>query len=624
VSREVSTGGRRESSRTADRVALILVWLIGALYLAPFVTRGWVPHDEGCLSHMAERVLAGEIPHKDFDEIYSGGLTYLHALSFRIAGENLVSMRYVLLTFVLLWIPAVYAIARRFSKPVVAGAVTLLALVWSVPNYFASLPSWYNLFFATFGILCLFKNVETGRKSWLFLAGVCGGLSFLVKMVGLYYIAAALLFLLFREGALERSSPAGEPRRSPLLLGVKTAAVLVFVGFLVFLLGSRPQPAEIVNLAVPALSVAAVLLWSEARLRGGPSIPRLRRLLVLAAPFLLGIAVPVALFLLPYALRSAIGDFVRGVFLLPQKRLASAAMVLPRLSTAVPILPYVLLLVFPFRRISRRREWIAALATAALLGLLLAGSKQPEIYYQIWNSARSITAVAILLAGLSLIAPDRETDVTPERQQKLFLLACVTALVALVQFPFGAPVYYCYVAPLGALTLAAVVETRRTSPKLLHGCVLAFFALFAILRTNPGYLWNLGHRYDTYEPTGWLQMERGGLRIPAADERDYVRVLGLVREHARGRHIYAAPDCPEIYFLSGRRNLTRNVFDFNSSFASSSLPLLAFLNDNDVHVVVVNRSPDFSRPIAPNVLRLLERVYPGSAEAGRFLVRWQD
>src|SRR4029434_6845569 len=102
-------------------------------------------------------------------------------------------------------------------------------------------------------------------------------------------MASALLFLLYREGALERSSPAGESRRSWLLLATKTVAVLVFVGLLVFLLGSRPQPAEIDKLAAPALSVAAVLLWSEARIRGGPPIPRLRRLLALAAPFLLGI-----------------------------------------------------------------------------------------------------------------------------------------------------------------------------------------------------------------------------------------------------------------------------------------------------------------------------------------------
>jgi len=144
--------GRPEISSTKWRFVLLVVWGISAIYSLHFIDRGWVPHDEGALAHSAERVLAGELPHRDFDEVYTGGLTYLHALAFQTLGTNLLSARFVLFFFFLTWVPALYYIASRFASPLPAGGAVLLAVTWSLPNYFAAIPSWYNLFFATFGM----------------------------------------------------------------------------------------------------------------------------------------------------------------------------------------------------------------------------------------------------------------------------------------------------------------------------------------------------------------------------------------------------------------------------------------------------------------------------------------
>ena len=61
------------------------------------------------------------------------------------------------------------------------------------------MPSWYNLFFATFGAAALLRYLEVRTRRWLFVAGVCGGLSILMKVIGAYYIAGVLLFLAFLE-----------------------------------------------------------------------------------------------------------------------------------------------------------------------------------------------------------------------------------------------------------------------------------------------------------------------------------------------------------------------------------------------------------------------------------------
>ena len=180
-------------------VPVLVLWVIVGSYVAWQLDGGWIPHDEGTLAHSAERALSGELPHRDFDEGYTGGLTFLHAAALWAFGVNLLSLRLVLLLFVLAWVPALFFIASRFVGPLAAGATVLLAVAWSVPTYPASMPSWYNLFFATFGAAGLLLFVDSGRRRWLVIAGLCAGISCLVKIVGLYFVAGTLLFLAFDE-----------------------------------------------------------------------------------------------------------------------------------------------------------------------------------------------------------------------------------------------------------------------------------------------------------------------------------------------------------------------------------------------------------------------------------------
>ena len=83
-------------------IFLIIIWILSAVYVFTFVDRGWIPHDDGSLAQMAERVLGGELPHRDFDEIYTGGLSFLYAVAFKILGLKLISIRIVFFLFFLL------------------------------------------------------------------------------------------------------------------------------------------------------------------------------------------------------------------------------------------------------------------------------------------------------------------------------------------------------------------------------------------------------------------------------------------------------------------------------------------------------------------------------------------
>src|SRR5258708_39275629 len=95
----------------------LFVWLLSAGYMGANLRRGWVPHDEGILGQAAERVLQGEMPHRDFNDPYTGGLSYLDGAAFRLFGVNLLVLRYVLFVFFLSCVAAAYTAARVVSKP---------------------------------------------------------------------------------------------------------------------------------------------------------------------------------------------------------------------------------------------------------------------------------------------------------------------------------------------------------------------------------------------------------------------------------------------------------------------------------------------------------------------------
>ena len=94
-----------------------------------------------------------------------------------------------------------------------AAAVTVLAAAWTLPMYAEGMPSWFNLFMATFALLALLRFHEDGRRRWLFWAGVAAGASVLFKIIGLYSVAAGLLALAWMEDASRPDASEPGPSR---------------------------------------------------------------------------------------------------------------------------------------------------------------------------------------------------------------------------------------------------------------------------------------------------------------------------------------------------------------------------------------------------------------------------
>ena len=603
------------------RLVLLALMLVSGVYVWSHLG-GWIPFDDGALAQSAERLLQGQLPHRDFDEVYTGGLTWLNAGAFRLLGINLLSLRLVLFAVFLGWVPAVYYIASRFVRPVAAAGVGLLAVVWSLPNYSAAMPSWYNLFLATFGVAALYRYLEDGRRRWLLLAGLAGGLSVIVKVVGLFDVAGVLLFLVFHARALSQATGDTRPARGYALF--VSAALLAFIAALTALVRHRFHAPELVQFVLPGALVAAFLVHGEWTEPSGTSRARLASLARLLGPFLVGVALPITVFLVPFARAGALGGLANGVFILPMRRFDAAFVAAPSLSTMATLLPLVLLVVWWQRAPAGIGRVWTLLIGVALAFVLLASRWNSNLYVGVWDAMRSLPPV-LCAAGVIMLWRNRAGGTSkPLRQAQTMLLVAVTALCNLVQFPFAGPVYFSYVAPLVALLALALVGYMRPSRGAVPALLLVFFGGFAVLRTNSSPLRSMGVNYEAPFPLAALALERGGIEVPAVHALVYDSLVPLLRARAHGGYTWASPDAPEIYFLSGLRNPTRTLFDFFEDSTGRNARVLGALDAHGVTAIVLNTIPWFSAPITRDMNAELATRFPRVQTLGPYQLRWRE
>jgi len=612
-----------QTSRLRGAVILLCVWVLATVYMASYLKRGWVPHDDGTYAQSAERVLQGELPHRDFDESYTGGLTFLNALAFRALGVNLASLRILLLTVFVLWVPCIFYVASRFVSAFTAGAITLLSVAWSVPNYPAAAPSWYNLFFAVFGIGALLRHIEVGSRRWLFIAGICGGFSILAKITGVYFVFAALLFFIFREQSLASASKTKSSGNSWFFRMFVVTGLILFLVFLTRLVHDIPGVGSLIYFVMPTAVLVTLLLHREFAEPGGRDRYRFANLYSMFVSFGAGIVFPIVIFLIPYWLSHSTAALLHDVFNLSKRQIYFASTPQPNPILMLALLPFIILISLVYLSHRRGQLVCSALLVFYLAAILNFSANNQLVYAQGWCSLAfaipTITLGGVMTVGL----PQLVRRLTVLRQQQIMLLTGAMALVSLVQFPFTVPVYFCYAAPLAILAATALFASLDRPPCFALGSLIVFYLLFAFFRVTPGFdVASVRHATDVR--TERLTMARaGGLRIDAREAQLYEKLIPSVQSHADGNFIYAAPDCPEIYFLSGLQNPTRTFFDFRDDPEGRSERILRMLESHGVSVVAIDSEPQFSGPLESDLIDALEKLYPHSEKIGHFQVRWK-
>lgn len=259
-----------------------MLFALAAAYLrlGLFIPIEWA--DEGVIVYAIWRVAEGELPYRDFQQMYPPSLFFLGGFLFRLFGSDLAVLRYLVLAVKAATCVMVYLSARRFSGRTFAFiayaiAVALLGIAWPI------LTTPYASFFGT--ALCL-----AGLLSFLVsdrrllcrcaIAGLCFGVAATFKQTtGAFAFLALALFLLVDEG--EWGSRPG--RILATLIRTSRWFVLVFtVGLAIFYLIPRNPVGNLMLLLSPVLFLTGHLALRELR---GPPAPesQLRSFLALVA-----------------------------------------------------------------------------------------------------------------------------------------------------------------------------------------------------------------------------------------------------------------------------------------------------------------------------------------------------
>ncbi|MFZ3266713.1 MAG: hypothetical protein WA172_22100 [Terriglobales bacterium] len=625
VGQEVPASSGREGVFLArdDRfvrwLVLGAVWIIAGVYVGFHLGSGWVPADDGTLAQSALRVLQGQLPHRDFAEIYTGGLSMIHALAFRVLGVNLMSLRICVFLFFLAWMPAVYYIALRFTSAVGAGVVTLLAVSWSFPNYPAAMPSWYNLFFATFGAAALLRYLEVKTRRWLFVAGVCGGVSIAIKVIGAYFVAGALLFLAFLEQG--ENTGKGTEKNSWGYRAFSVSALSVFLGTVIYVLRTRFTLAELYHFVLPSAVVVALVLLGERKVSAATA-DRFRALARLVTPFGLGILSSLAIFLVPYAISEALDNFLSGMKSSIVGHVADLAVIRPAPPQYIVfVLPLVGILAAAMFWDKFQGKVVGAAVGLGAIVIAARATQSMRILSGVWFSAVMLTPVVVVLGAAAVVLAARshgertKVERTKLERQQVMLLTSLAATCSLVQYPFAAPIYLCYTLPLTLLALVAIVATRKTQRgTYVLASVAGLYMAFGVVTLVPMQVAELTHQVGHMDK---LQLPRGGVRIENA--RFFEDLIHFLQQHSPNGVMYAGTDCPELYFLSGLRNVTRD------DGGAKADEVLRALQSNDVKVVVINEAPFFPAGRMNTEVRAeVQRKFPSHSQAGIFQVFWRE
>ncbi len=611
----------------ADAAVLATVVGISAALVWPELFRGWYPWDDGAMAQVAERVMHGQLPHRDFDEPWTGGWSFVQAAIFRVAGTSLRMLRIPIFVAWLASLACGFRLTRRFATPAVAGAATLAWAVWSLYAWHYPLLNWYYAPLALFATWAVTRFVESGRRRYVVLAGVMVGIAIVQKITGLFLLAALLLWCAAHVADVARRVPAHARAWGYAVFVTGAGAVFVLlVARLVLGLPAEFHGSAMYLFVLP-IAVAVVWLGWSAYSAGVGAREGVRTLLSLLVPLAVGVAVPLIPFLLLYVAHGAVGDLIVGVFVRPAARLSLILSPPPgRVATAGMMLaPLVLALGVRYAAPARGR---AVAVFAVILGIL-AGVLAQRDQFTASSVALMVRGLPIMLPLVALWGSARREEEPGQYGSVVFLLVTCAATAQLLQVPWASLSYALYATPIAVVALVALLAHRSatTSPAVLLAGAFLVVAGFRHPATSQ----------EKQEPERWarLTLPRGGLWVSPQDSALFHRVARVIADRPPGP-IHVTGDAPEYAFLLERLSASRVIYDvLADSAAKDERLVLPMLARSGVQTVILLNQFGMNDSLTMRQQRALRREFSKSRRFGRLVfdgrtfrhfleVRWRN
>jgi hypothetical protein len=478
---------------------------LNAALLWTFHDQQWYVVDEGNYAHIAERLLSGEVLHRDVQDLHPGFINFVNTAAFGVFGTNLVSLRYPLVAAMfavslLVW----WLLARRSLLLATVASVSVNAL--GVVQFLNPTAHWYSLF-ATVVLVGWLQWVPAHPVRTVG-AGLLIGIVALFRQLTGVWVAMAVLVVLLRE-----QSEVTRARDRLVARGLILVMLAALIGYLMSAGG--PETSGILLLAT--WPVAILLL--ELRDNGASN----RTSLVIVSQLTVGAAIaglPLFLYHMTHGSLSAwLDDTVFASINL----------------TTLPFFEGASLILLPV-------AGLLSIAQSTDVVALVNG-----IYWMVLPLLAPVNGWLLLRAL--------------RRRSEQPILPVVAAFYSLVTLHLAGAVYLSYTVGLtmaAVLWFAAAAPPRRVRLATVGAIALtvvavAFHAGQSSSRTP--FEAARGVRTVDAAPPRCAQLGRSSLRVEQHECEAYGRLVATITAEAPpGSRILAIPSDAELYFLADRAN----------------------------------------------------------------------
>ena len=501
--------------------ALGTAFALSTAILLRYYGRMWLAQDDGYYAHIADRILGGEVLHRDVQALHPGYVYFVDALALRLFGSDLVSLRYPLVAIGVAEAGLVAAMfLRRSAIAAAAGAVAFTSLsyvLFPTPSV-----HWYCLFLLV-AIVAALRWIPQNSPWRPIVSGfLVGALGLFRQLTGAFVGIGVVAYLLAEPvpaaDPARQATPAASKLAARVVIGASAAVIAAYV------------VAKSSMLALLLFGMWAPLLLAMTCYHASRGVAETLRLLVRLA---LGASLAAAPLLVYHIVTGSLRDWFKD-------SVVSAV--------ALSDLDYV-----KFKR-------YAQMLAQAALQIVRPGDMTAWVNGVFWVSVMLGPAVV----GMTLLwaLARRRAGSWPH---PLPFLAVFYAPVAV---HYEAPAYVLFVAAPIIVGLLWIVTERwgphgGAAPRgIVAGAVfgVGFLSLVA-LRYQAGQPVNVVRQYSAAVAgvRGNVDRARGidrvSLGIGRSDSATYAELLDLIRRETQpGDAILAVPGGAELHFLSARRN----------------------------------------------------------------------
>lgn len=179
-----------------------ILWLVSFLVTIPVYDKYWAPFDEGIVTVAAQRLIAGQVPYKDFFiAMYPPGQIYiLEALS-RFFSHPLIAARIYAVLISVVMTMLVFFIVRLLTKNLAVSVFSWLIILSSLGPRLGTIPSpiWPGVMLGLLSIYIFMKYLINERGLYIFGSGlICGLAATFRHDIGIFACLAVLLTILTR------------------------------------------------------------------------------------------------------------------------------------------------------------------------------------------------------------------------------------------------------------------------------------------------------------------------------------------------------------------------------------------------------------------------------------------